>query len=754
MHTAGLDNMVLKGIFSQDDLFRNIVEDLADMVFVKDLDARYIAVNKAFATVVGSPKSEIIGKTDTDIFGPEFAAQIARFERQLLGGTAPMEYELTYTMGESPMVFQSRKLLLKDELGVPKAIVGISRDLTRQKEAETKYRFIFDNAPIAFWEEDFSEVKTLFNRLKAQGITDFRHYFAEHPDVLNACISGIKIVDVNLATMRMNRVLNKPRLIADLQRNFTLESQPIFIEEFVALAEGRNHYQSAASTIDVAGEKLDVLFQMNVLPGHEESLSSVLISVTDITPLKRTEVQLSQIKELYRSVVQRQTEMICRFGASGKVSFYNNAFETFFGHKGLSLSDVTFQGLFPEGGEQDCASQLLGLTPARSGFQMEVYNYDAQGAIVWQHWSINALFGIDGRLEEYQAVGSDITARKDTDARLAASEERWRSVFENAEDLILTVNSSGLILSANEPASKAAGQKLAGSLLPELLSIDNALLAQRAIQEVFSKGSRVQEEIRMVNGPYAGKHLSCMMTPIWHGERVLTATIIARDITESRKLENRVREALIEGQENERKRVSRELHDGLGQLFTAIKLNMQHLRSGVMKNDSESIAKRLQLLEHNLGVAIEEVKHISHNLMPDVLEQFGLRPALQDLVKNWNSAGDITITLETVGLDYQLPPQMELALFRMAQELITNAVRHSGASSIFIQLIDHSTTLILMVEDDGRGFNPLAEGKGLGLRNIQSRAELLDGTVYIDSAPGKGTVTTIEIPLRTDSTTL
>lgn len=752
MLTAGFDNNVLKGIFSQEDLFRNIVEDLADMVFVKDLDARYIAVNKAFATVVGRPKNGIIGKTDTEIFGPEFAAQIARLELQLLGANTPLEYELSYSMGESPMVFQSRKLLLRDELGEPKVIVGVSRDLTRQKEAETKYRFIFDNAPIAFWEEDFSEVKTIINRLKASGIADFRQYFAAHPDVLNACISGIKIVDVNLATMRMNRVRNKPRLIADLQRNFTLEFQPIFVEEFVALAEGRNHYQSAASTIDVAGETLDVLFQMNVLPGHEESLSSVLISVTDITALKRTEVQLSQIKELYRSVVQRQTEMICRFGATGKVSFFNDAFKSFFGTKGLNLSDVTFQELFPEGGEQDCASQLIELTAERTGFQMEVYNYDAHNAIVWQHWSINALFGADGSLEEYQAVGSDITARKDADARLSASEERWRSVFENAEDLILTVNSSGLILSANEPASKAVGYKMAGSILTKILNTDNALIAQRAIHEVFSYGRRVQEEIRVVNGLYAGKHLNCVMTPIWHGERVLTATIIARDITESRKLENRVREALIEGQENERKRVSRELHDGLGQLFTAIKLNIQHLRSGVMKNDAESIAKRLQLLEHNLGVAIEEVKHISHNLMPDVLEQFGLIPALQDLVKNWNSAGDITITLEIVGLDYQLPPQMELALFRMAQELITNAVRHSGALSIFVQLIDHTTTLILMVEDDGQGFNPLAEGKGLGLRNIQSRAELLDGTVYIDSAPNKGTVTTIEIPLKTDST--
>jgi signal transduction histidine kinase len=253
--------------------------------------------------------------------------------------------------------------------------------------------------------------------------------------------------------------------------------------------------------------------------------------------------------------------------------------------------------------------------------------------------------------------------------------------------------------------------------------------------------------MKLVNGKLKGRVLSCVFTPIYHGDRVLSATLIARDVTESRKLENQMREALIEGQEQERKRVSRELHDGLGQLFTAIKLNMHHLKSGLGPDSSADALKRLELLEHNIGVAIKEVKQISHNLMPDVLEQFGLAPALHDLVNSWNqSGGQMKVTLGTVDLDSEPPAHMALALFRMAQELITNAVRHSSATYVFVQIIDHGPSILLMVEDDGKGFDPSEENGGLGLRNIRSRAELLDGTVEIDSSPGNGTVTTIEIP--------
>jgi len=726
-------------------IFREIVEGLGDMVFVKDLTGNYLSVNQSFADHVRLSKEAIIGRHDREVVGNRLTAQIARHERKLLEAGTSIEYDLQFDQPGQLTLFRCRKYLLRDKKGNPTAIVGISRDVTGQRLAESKYRFIFDNAPIAFWEEDFTGVKTILDELRSKGVQDFRKYFRTHPLDLERCIGAIRIIDVNLATLRMNRTMDKPRFIHELKRTFTEDSKTVFIDEFAALAEGRTLYQSEASTIEVGDDKLEVLFNLNVLPGHEKDLSLVLVSVVDITHIKQTENQLKQMKELYRSVVEGQHEMICRFRHNGELTFFNSAFQQFFGSK--LNSNRNFKGMLPEF-EDSFDSFCQQISPTEPTCSLMLHNYDHSGRMVWQQWSISGFFDRNGRVTEYQAVGTDITERRDTEERLAASEARWRSVFDNAEDLILTMNANGLILSANRPATEAYGAKLAGKLLNDvLLDKENAERTGQALGQVFEAASRVEMEMKLVNGKLKGRVLSCVFTPIYHGDRVLSATLIARDVTESRKLENQMREALIEGQEQERKRVSRELHDGLGQLFTAIKLNMHHLKSGLGPDSSADALKRLELLEHNIGVAINEVKQISHNLMPDVLEQFGLAPALHDLVNSWNqSGGQMKVTLGTVDLDSEPPAHMALALFRMAQELITNAVRHSSATYVFVQIIDHGPSILLMVEDDGKGFDPSEENGGLGLRNIRSRAELLDGTVEIDSSPGNGTVTTIEIP--------
>ena len=195
-------------------------------------------------------------------------------------------------------------------------------------------------------------------------------------------------------------------------------------------------------------------------------------------------------------------------------------------------------------------------------------------------------------------------------------------------------------------------------------------------------------------------------------------------------------------------RVSQELHDGLGQLFTAIKLNLQHLKSGVDNQDEAGeLNARIHALEENIGVAISEVKNISRNLMPDVLWHFGLKPALEDLVEKCNATVDLKISLELVDMNERFSAELEKAIFRMCQELLNNSIRHGKAQQIYVQVINHGSSIVLMIEDDGIGFDPKSASSGLGLRNIWSRAEVFQGQVEIDSGVGKGTVTTVEIPL-------
>lgn len=559
---------LIKGEYT---LFREIMEGHGDIVFVKDVQGCYISVNQAFCDTTGRTKAEILGKSDPEVLGRLAAVEPMAHDRRLLADGRPVQYDYVFKRGSETTHFRTKKFLLRDRSGVPVAIIGVSRDVTGTKLAESKYRFIFDNAPIAFWEEDFSQVKVILDELKGKGVVDFRSHFQSTPQDLERCIDAIRIVDVNLATMRMNRTMNKPQVIADLKRKFTNDSHAIFIDEFTALAEGRTFYQSEASTVEVGDDRLDVLFNLNVLPGHEQDLSLVLVSIVDVTPLKRTETELSRIQELYRSVVEGQREMICRFGPDRTVSFFNASFGKFFQKKADDLGRFLFSDLFPDSDNNNCSQRLSALSPTDPSCSVQTHNYDQNGNMVWQEWSMTALFGPEGLVREYQAVGVDITLRKETDDSLAASEARWRSVFENAEDMILTLNAHGLILSANPSASESAGMRLAGKAIDDVLPSETESRVHSMLNQVFHGGERLDIELKMKAGPLRGRILNCVFTPIFHGGKVIFATLIARDITKHRKLENQVREALIEGQENERKRVSRELHDGLGQLFTAIK---------------------------------------------------------------------------------------------------------------------------------------------------------------------------------------
>ncbi|MDX2130283.1 MAG: histidine kinase [Chloroherpetonaceae bacterium] len=192
--------------------------------------------------------------------------------------------------------------------------------------------------------------------------------------------------------------------------------------------------------------------------------------------------------------------------------------------------------------------------------------------------------------------------------------------------------------------------------------------------------------------------------------------------------------ALLEGEESERKRVSRELHDGLGQILTAIQFQIQSLP------ESE---KRQELL-HLLYDAIEEVKLLSYNLMPRVLVDFGLRAALQKLSLETAKHTAIPIRFESnVPTDKRFSEPLEIGLFRIAQEAINNAVKHANTGSLSVKFLLNDNRLSLSISDKGKG---IGEGifsaenrKGNGLRNMEERAKILGAAFSIHSTPEQGT---------------
>lgn len=202
---------------------------------------------------------------------------------------------------------------------------------------------------------------------------------------------------------------------------------------------------------------------------------------------------------------------------------------------------------------------------------------------------------------------------------------------------------------------------------------------------------------------------------------------------------------MLEGQEAERLRIAKDLHDSLGGLLSNIKAHFTIIKNEVPPLEKCDTAERTNAL---IDTACLEVRRISHNMMPHALSIAGLEGAVEDLAEHMRSL-NYEVTLDVRQLPEGLDNTKEITLFRMLQELLSNIRKHADASTVFLQLFGHDKGLQLVVEDNGKGFDApqaLANG-GLGLKSVQSRVEFLDGTIAWDSVPHQGTTVTINIPV-------
>ena len=220
--------------------------------------------------------------------------------------------------------------------------------------------------------------------------------------------------------------------------------------------------------------------------------------------------------------------------------------------------------------------------------------------------------------------------------------------------------------------------------------------------------------------------------------------------TRMRELEDREKlltlNAMIDGQEEERKRIAKDLHDGLGGLLASVKLQLTSIQREIGKLEQVNLYEQANQM---VDVACEEVRRIAHNMMPDALTNLGLIASLRDIAEQTTLSGGPSVKVISINADERLDEKKEIMLYRIVQELLANALKYAKAHKIIIQFSRDSDMLSLTFEDDGIGFdleNALTKG-GLGLRSIESRVRFLSGRMQIRTAPGEGCSTEIEIPM-------
>lgn len=201
--------------------------------------------------------------------------------------------------------------------------------------------------------------------------------------------------------------------------------------------------------------------------------------------------------------------------------------------------------------------------------------------------------------------------------------------------------------------------------------------------------------------------------------------------------------SLMKGQEEERSRLAKDLHDGVGGLLSGVKLSLSTMKGNVFL--SEENARAVETIINQLDSSINELRRVSHNMMPEALIKFGLKETLENYCERINQTGGLQVKFQAYGLDERMEQDTEITLYRIVQELLNNVIKHAEAKNVLIQLTREKDKFSLTVEDDGKGFDPETANTGnhSGLTNIKSRASLLDGSVDISTSPGQGTSVTI-----------
>jgi len=343
--------------------------------------------------------------------------------------------------------------------------------------------------------------------------------------------------------------------------------------------------------------------------------------------------------------------------------------------------------------------------------------------------------------------------------QLAASEERYRELFENASDAIWVHDLQGNIITANNSMFGLTGYTLAElkGLKANDIIAEGCAEREKSMQNPFLRSEAMKHlsELTLCKKDESKAWVQFSTSPVFNNGYITGFQHIARDVTEERRMKESLRfylRQVTRAQEDERKRIARELHDEVIQSLASLSLELDRFAFHD-KGLSEDDKLILENLQQQTTSMIEGVRLLSHSLRPSTLDRLGLLPALKSLANDIQKRSEIALQVKMNSTGQRLSTEVELTLFRIAQEAINNVWRHSQATSAEIIAEINECKARITVSDNGKGFavpsttDDLVKEGQLGLAGMYERAQLIGGILEIQSERGKGTMVTIEVPM-------
>ena len=467
---------------------------------------------------------------------------------------------------------------------------------------------------------------------------------------------------------------------------------------------------------------------------------------------------LRQGKERCKDLIDLLPQIIFEAAKQGSITFLNHAAFQLFGYaqgdfdKGINI----FEMLVPE----DTDSVNENIERVLSGESLEAIEYSARRkdgstfpVLAYLHPIMheNTVVGIRG-------IGIDITPEhKKTEAALRESERYHWDLFYDVSDAIVRRDLEGNIVEANQAMSTLSGysvDELGRMNISNFLTREGFNIAMEAQQrQLEGKGALQRYELELARKNATKADIESVTTLVTQNGQPVGVQAIIRDVSKQKRLRENMRfyiAAVTKAQEEERKRIARELHDETAQSLASLSLDIEAVTRD-SEHLSEAVIHSLELARGKIERVLQGIRRFSHELRPQVLDQLGLIPAVETLTQELKREGKTDSWLELIGFERRLSPEAELLLFRIAQEALCNVRKHSQATEAAVRIEFTKKEVKLRVVDNGRGFELpeilddfVGTGK-LGLIGMRERAQLLGGSFSLKSRPGKGTSVAVEV---------
>jgi PAS domain S-box-containing protein len=701
-----------------------VTKQMAAAVTHCSRDLRYLWANQAYANWLQCPLDEIVGRPILDVLGEDaFESLRHHFERVMNGEMVSYEEEVNFRgIGRRWISATHTPTLGAD--GIASGWVAVVLDITERKraenavrESEQRFRLAADTAPVLMWMSGTDKLCNYFNKpwLDFTGRSmdeELGNGWAEgvHPDDFARCLE--------IYTQSFDR-----------RENFRMEYRL------------RRHDGEYRWVLDIGVPRFN----------PDRSFAGYIGVGVDVTERRMAEEALRESEEQFRTLAEAIPQLCWMARGDGYVFWYNQRWYTYTGTtpeqmEGWGWQSVHDPRTLPGVLERWKAAISKG-EPSGMIFPLR----GADGVFRPFLTRVTPIKDADGRVVRWFGTDTDITELRDAQEALRTSEERMRLAQKVARigsferNLRTGVNTWTAEMEAMY-GLPPGGFGQTRTAFENLVHPDDRAEVTRMVDRALRTGQPMDGEWRVIwadgSAHWIAGRWQALMDESGEPLRVVGVNM---DITERKRAEEVVSSMtrkLVEAQEQERARIARELHDDINQRLAMLAIELEQI-----KDNPSQAASRVQEIRKRTTEISNDVQALSHDLHSSQLEYLGVVAGIRSWCKEFGERQGIEIDCRH-DVRSILPAEIGLCLFRVLQEAVHNAAKHSGVKRIEVQLEENSGEIHLTIKDLGRGFDvPAArQGRGLGLTSMQERVRLVNGTIEIQSETIGGTTILVRVP--------